>query len=107
MTRTLELPYDFDLLYDIKHMSEIENIASGGAHASNATPEDLVNLFVSNKLDVPQCLKAVKQKMDNKQVIWILPNGTWLDYEPLEHEYPLTRKVVIQKFETKHRKNNN
>lgn len=98
MAKSHELPYDFDLLYDIKHMSEVESIANGGAHASDATPEDLVKLFVAHDLDVPECLKAVKQKMDNEQDIWILPNGAWLDYEPLEHEHPESQKVTIQKF---------
>ncbi len=98
MTDSYELPYDFDLLYDIKHMYEVEAIANGGAHASDATPEDLVKLFDDNKLEVPECLKAVKHKLDNAQDIWILPNGTWLDYKPLEHEHPEAQKVTIQKF---------
>lgn len=32
-----ELPYDFDLLYDIKTMDEVERIAKGEPHCSNAT----------------------------------------------------------------------
>jgi hypothetical protein len=98
MSEKERLPYSFDLHYDIKYMSEVEDIAKGNPHSSDATPEDLVELFIELELDVPECLHEAKIYVENKQTIWILPDGTWIDYEPLEHEYPNTRKVVISKF---------
>jgi hypothetical protein len=56
----------------------------------------LVEPFIANKMEIPECLRETKEYMDNRQTIWILPDGTWIDYEPLEHEYPEVRKVEIQ-----------
>lgn len=98
MSKEKHLPPDFDLHYDIKYMREVEAVANDEPHASEATPEDLVELFIANKMEIPECLRETKEYMDNRQTIWILPNGTWLDYEPLENEYPEVRKVEISKF---------
>ena len=46
MSQNERLPYPFDLHYDIKHMWEIEAIAKGKPHSSDATPEELVELFI-------------------------------------------------------------
>lgn len=89
-----ELPYEFDLFYDIKTMKQVQNIAEGKPDCSDAEPEDLVTLFNELELEVPECLKS----FNAKQTIWILPNGTWLDYEPLKDEHPNARKTVIEKF---------
>lgn len=98
MAQNRELPYEFDLFFDIKTMQEVEDIATGKPHSSDAEPEELLDLFIKYNLDIPDCLKNFKSKKDSEQTIWILPNGTWLDYEPLENEYPNVRKVVITKF---------
>jgi len=52
-----ELPYEFDLLYDVKMMYEVESIANGEPSCSDASPEDLVELFIAHKLEMPECLK--------------------------------------------------
>jgi hypothetical protein len=51
-----ELPYDFDLHYDVKTMEQVERIAKGEADCSDATPEDLIALFLLHDLPVPACL---------------------------------------------------
>tara|TARA_Y100001960_G_scaffold333950_1_gene442673 strand:+ start:173 stop:472 length:300 start_codon:yes stop_codon:yes gene_type:complete len=98
MSKEKRLPHDFDLHYDIKYMKEVEAVANDEPHASDATPEDLVELFIAHKMEIPECLRETKEYMDNRQTIWILPDGTWLDYEPLTHEHPEFRKVQISKF---------
>ena len=55
-----ELPYEFDLLYDIKMMHQVEAIAKGDPSCSDASPEELVELFIAHKLPIPDCLKEVK-----------------------------------------------
>jgi len=52
-----KLPYVFDLLYDIKYMYEVESIAKGFPSASDATPEDLVELFERQNMPIPECLE--------------------------------------------------
>lgn len=88
------LNFQFDLLYDLKMMSEVETIAKGEASHSDASPEDLVELFEQLEEEIPECLSEFK----GKQEIWILPDGTWLPYEPLSHEHPEVRKIKIEKF---------
>lgn len=88
------LNFQFYLLYDLKWMSEIESIARGEASHSDASLEDIVDLFNDLGEDIPECLNDVV----GTQTIWVLPDGTWLDYEPLKHEQPNARKVKIDKF---------
>ena len=53
---TRELPYDFDLHWDVKSMEQVERIARGDPDASDATPEDLVAMFLAHDLPIPSCL---------------------------------------------------
>ena len=55
-----ELPYVFDLLYDIKTMKDVEKVAKGWPIATKATPEDLVSLFLSEGIELPEYLKGVR-----------------------------------------------
>jgi hypothetical protein len=59
---TSELPYDFDLLYDIKMMHQVEAIAKGEASHSDASPEDLVELFEELNMKLPECLHHIRDK---------------------------------------------
>jgi len=93
MTR---LNFQFDTIYDIKFMYEIEAIAKGEASHSDASPEDLVDMFEDLGETVPDCLSEYR----GTSTIWILPDGTWLPYEPLSHEEPNAQKVKINKFDS-------
>jgi len=73
-----ELPYTFDLHYDIKMMWEIETIAKGEPHCSDASPEDLVELFIEMDMEIPECLSGVKLS----KYIWLHRNNTWTSTEP-------------------------
>lgn len=84
----------FDLLYDLKFMYEVETIANGEGSHSDASPEDLVDLFNELGVEVPECLSS----FTGSTFIWVLPNGHWLSYEPLSHEEPNAQKVKINKF---------
>ena len=66
------LPYDFDLLWDVKTLAEVEIIAAGEGHCSSAKPEDLLALFLDLELEVPECLKPC-------DLIFIHTDGTWSD----------------------------
>jgi len=81
MTKNNSLPYEFDLLFDIKTYDEVDLVANYQHSASDASPEDLVELFQKHDLPIPDSLKSFVPVIH----IWILPNGTWLDHEPLAH----------------------
>ena len=51
-----DLPYDFDLNWDIKTMEQVEHIAAGEADSSEATPRDLIAMFLSLDMPIPECL---------------------------------------------------
>ena len=89
-----ELPYDFDLVYDIKSMMDIEMIAKGEPHRSDASPSDLVEMFQDLKLPVPKCLEGVLPMM----TIWVESNGTWQSYKPLPEEMHKFRETRIRAF---------
>jgi len=53
-----ELPYIFDLLWDVKSYEQVERIAKYEGDCSDATPQDLVELFQKEGLEIPECLAA-------------------------------------------------
>lgn len=48
-----ELPYDFDLYYDIKTMEEVERVFNYEPSSSSASPYDLVRLFKDLGMPLP------------------------------------------------------
>jgi len=50
------LPYDFDLYYDVKYMYEVEMIAKGEPHCSDADGYDLYKMFSDLGMEIPDCL---------------------------------------------------
>lgn len=89
MSESRELPYDFDLLWDVKTMEQVERIANYEGDCSEATPEDLVVLFGQCDLPVPECLESFTPIIE----LWVLPDGEWVDKEPLDCN---ARKVRIK-----------
>ena len=65
-----DLPYAFDLNWDVKDMDDVKRIAAGKSHCSDADPEDLLALFQDLGLEVPECLEKFK-------LIYIHTDGTW------------------------------
>ena len=90
-----KLPYVFDLTYDIKTMEDVELIASGEPHCSSASPDDLVNMFIALKMEVPKCLDGET----GTQEIWVCKDGTWLPYKPLPDEIENYRKAKMSRFD--------
>ena len=94
-----ELPYEFDLLYDIKMMYEIEAVAKGEPSQSDATPENLVDLFIAHKLPIPDCLKNVKPTLTHKtQLLIVVIKDSLVDVvhacETVEIQIAVFKKVV-------------
>lgn len=89
---TRELPYIFDLLYDVKDYEQVDRIARGEPDCSDADPQDLVALFKQEGLALPPSLKQYGAHID----IWVHKNGTWLRYEPLPEEMHNYRKAKIE-----------
>ena len=94
MSNNKKLHSDFDLLYDLKQMDEVERIARGESTHSDASPEDLVDLFTELRIEVPECLKSVT----GTTIIWVLDDGTWLSEEPNKLSKDKYQKVKINKF---------
>jgi len=97
------LPYSFDLLHDIKHMYEVEMVCKGQHPAgTDATPEDLLEMFIDHKLEIPEYLEeACKGYNKGETVIWVCNNGTWLTYQPLPdeiHNYVRTKIALTEEF---------
>ena len=94
-----KLPYDFDLMYDLKLMSEVEAVCRGECPAgTDATPEDLLEMFMLLELEIPECLKSVKKRMD----VWICIDGSWITGEPLydeAHKYVHAKIEMTKEFE--------
>ena len=67
--RSNELPYMFDLLWDVKTYEQFERIAKFEGDCSDATPSDLVELFQQENLEMPECLKGFVQKDDTNNVV--------------------------------------
>lgn len=53
----MKLPYDFDLLYDVKSMRDVEDIAAGRPSRCEVTREELIALFKRLDMHVPSCLQ--------------------------------------------------
>lgn len=89
MTKVLDmtpLPYEFDLLYDIKCMYEVEMVCEGKCPAgTHATPEDLLDMFISHKMEIPEFLSSAAKPRKNDS-IWIHIDGTWTLDKPLYDE---------------------
>jgi len=96
------LPYSFDLLHDIKYMYEVE-LACKGRHCSNASPADLMEMFINHKLEIPEYLEeACKGYNKGETVIWVCNDGTWITYQPLPdeiHNYVRTKIALTEEFE--------
>lgn len=54
------LPYVFDLLFDIKTLADVER-AVRGEHRTDVTPQELLEVFKENDLDIPECLLGVEK----------------------------------------------
>ena len=52
-----ELPYEFDLLWDVKTTEQVISIANFEADCSDASPYDLVELYISHNLKMPKELE--------------------------------------------------
>ena len=89
-----ELPYVFDLLWDVKTYEQVERIANHEGDCSEAEPEDLVELFQQENLEIPECLASYAPQI----FVWIQKGGTWIDYEPLPDEAHKYRKARIKGF---------
>ena len=87
-----ELPYDFDLLYDVKSYAQIESIANYKWDCSDATPEELVLLFQQLELEIPSCLIRFAPIV----TVWLECNGCWQSHEPDVDELHKFRKTTVK-----------
>lgn len=74
-----ELPYEFDLLYDIKMMYEVKAVATGEPTHSDATAEELVDLFEQYHIPKPSCLMGFsntkKERKKEKLLVVVIKDG--------------------------------
>ena len=67
MSNYKRLPYIFDLMYDVKDLEQVSRIANGAPDSSDATPTDLLALFISEGLEIPSCLSEVHSVVREKE----------------------------------------
>ncbi len=53
------LPYAFDLLYDLKTMRDVEDVAYGRPSRCNVTSRELAKVFLDYNIPIPKCLAHV------------------------------------------------
>jgi len=69
MSKLKKLPYEFDLLYDIKTLKDVEDIAHGRPTGCEGSVEDLIKLFKESNLPVPDCLKRQAVNLTDKEKV--------------------------------------
>lgn len=86
MTYT-ELPYEFDLLYDVKSVQELHSILKGEPHRTSATIQELCELMDKYNMPIPfgRGLR-LKQKGKFPSVVWIDNNGGYRIFPPCTEE---------------------
>ena len=95
-----ELPYVFDLLFDVKTLEQVERIAKYEGDCSDATPEELRSLFISEGLDLPECLEGVN-RTDTEMLDWLITNRALVHTQPsLDNNVNLYYFVVYRNGST-------
>ena len=74
-----KLPYEFDLLYDIKTLEQAYRVMKELPDCSDADPEDVYELLVKYDLPVPDWYVAPTPE---QPVAWLDGNGSYLTYKP-------------------------
>ncbi len=99
MTR---LPYDFDLLYDIKYMYQVERVCKGLPTGSSATPRELRELFIDLEMELPDFLIEACKGYPEEKTIWVCNDGSWITYEPCyEERYKYVKTTIVLSDEFK------
>jgi hypothetical protein len=80
-----KLPYEFDLLWDIKTFEQLHDILNGGMHCTHVDESDLVELMQEMDIPLPEDYKP-SFKLDFPSEIWIDNNGGYLTYKPEEED---------------------
>ena len=89
-----ELPYEFDLLYDVKSVEELHLILQGEVHRTGASEGELCELAEKHNILLPEGYTS-PLKPGYPTVVWIDGNGCYQDYPPpLEEEYKYQRMRV-------------
>jgi hypothetical protein len=54
-----ELPYSFDLFFDMKFMFQVEQVCNGDHHVcgTHVTPNELYKMFTDHQMEIPHFLK--------------------------------------------------
>lgn len=90
-----KLPYEFDLLYDVKSVEELHSILLGEPHCTDAQDWELCELAEKFNIPLPEGYKS-PLKDGFPTVVWIDDNGGYQDWAPTleeEHRFQRMRKV--------------
>lgn len=97
-----KLHSDFDLIYDLKYMYEVEMVCDGLSPAgTDASPEDLYEMFVDHKMEIPEYLKNAVGVKVNETEVWISIDRTWSFHEPLfdeKHKFVKTKMILDKEW---------
>ena len=98
-----KLPYSFDLHHDIKYMYEVEMVCDGKCPSgTDATPEDLYELFLHHNMPIPSYLEPFRPVMKLDAIdVWLCADGSWTTVDPLyeeAHKYVKVRMLPTPEF---------
>ncbi len=79
------LPYEFDLLYDVKTVEELHCILKGESHCTDAQDWELCELAEIYNIPLPEGYKS-PLKPGFPITVWIDDNGCYQDYKPFPGE---------------------
>ncbi len=80
-----KLPYEFDLLHDIKTVEELHRVLNGEPHCTDAKPWELEELCEQFSIPLPEGYsKHLKKGFPT--TVWIDDNGCYQDWAPTVEE---------------------
>jgi hypothetical protein len=89
------LPYEFDLMWDIKTVEELYDILKGEPHCTDFDAWELVETMQKYYIPLPNDYDS-PLKNGFPTIVWIDANGNYNDYAPMkeeEHKFQKMRKI--------------
>ncbi len=89
-----DLPYEFDLLYDVKSIEELYSVFKGELHCTNAENWELEELCKIYAIPLPASYKP-SLKEGFPTIVWISNNGYYQNYAPTYEEKHKFQRMKI------------
>jgi hypothetical protein len=88
------LPYEFDLLWDVKSVEELHSILKGEPHRTDTCNWELEKLCIKHNIPLPEWYEP-ELKFGFPTVVWIDDNGGYITFEPPFEDKNKYQKMVM------------